>query len=70
MTGEASREQERFRLEGAFEVLDALREELEQWLEEAQDESGRDALAKVVARVATLEEDYARRRRKTSPASG
>ena len=70
MTGEASREQERFRLEGAFEVLDALREELEQWLEEAQDESGRDALAKVVARVATMEEDYARRRRKIPPASG
>ena len=69
MTNDDISLQERCRLEGAFEVLDALREELEQWLEEAQDDSKREALENVVGHVASLEEEYARRRRQLQSAA-
>jgi hypothetical protein len=34
---------------GAVDILSLLREEMEQWLEEAQDHSKREALANVVS---------------------
>jgi len=63
------KERQLCRLEGAFEVLDALREELEQWVDEAQDQSKREALENVVGHVATMEEEYARRRRELGGSS-
>ena len=65
----AEKDREGCRLEGAFEVLDALREELEQWVDEAQDQSKREALENVVGHVAIMEEEYARRRRELGGSS-
>jgi len=43
---------------GAIDILDILREEMGQWLEEAQDESKHEALENVLAHIATLESEY------------
>ncbi|MDA8383934.1 MAG: hypothetical protein M0037_12930 [Betaproteobacteria bacterium] len=49
-------------LTGAINALGILRQELEQWLGEAQDESSRETLENVVAHVAAMEEECLRRR--------
>ncbi|MEA3278285.1 MAG: hypothetical protein U9Q81_23935 [Pseudomonadota bacterium] len=71
MSGENRSKQacELCRLEGAVNVLEDLREELEQWLEEAQDDSKREALENVVGHVGALEEEYTRRRTALSEAT-
>jgi len=46
---------------GALEIIDLLREEMEQWLEEAQDESKRECLENVVAHIGAIEADYRKR---------
>lgn len=51
-------------LTGALDILTSLREEMEQWLEEAQDASKQEALENVVGHLAVMEEEYRRRRRK------
>jgi hypothetical protein len=48
---------------GALNILTLLREEMEQWLEEAQDASKQEALENVVGHLAVMEEEYHRRRR-------
>jgi hypothetical protein len=48
---------------GALEILTLLREEMEQWLEEAQDASKQETLENVVGHLAVMEEEYRRRRR-------
>ena len=48
---------------GALDILTLLREEMEQWLEEAQDQSERETLENVVGHLATMEVEYRRRRR-------
>ena len=58
----AKLEEESHRLAGAVDVLDELREELEQWLEEAQDESKRESLENLLGHVGAMEEEYIRRR--------
>jgi tRNA 2-selenouridine synthase SelU len=55
-------EQDLQQLTGAVDVLDILREEFEQWLEEAQDDSKREALENVLGHVEAVEEDYVHRR--------
>jgi len=48
---------------GALDILTLLREEMEQWLEEAQDASKQETLENVVGHLAVMEEEYHRRRR-------
>jgi hypothetical protein len=48
---------------GALNILTLLREEMEQWLEEAQDASKQETLENVVGHLAVMEEEYRRRRR-------
>jgi hypothetical protein len=50
-------------LTGALDILTLLREEMEQWLEEAQDASKQETLENVVGHLAAMEEEYRRRRR-------
>jgi hypothetical protein len=51
------------KLIGALDILTLLREEMEQWLEEAQDMSKQETLENVVGHLAAMEEEYHRRRR-------
>jgi hypothetical protein len=48
-------------LVGALELIDILREEMEQWLEEAQDDSKRECLENVVGHIGAIEENYRNR---------
>jgi hypothetical protein len=54
---------ELYELIGALDILTLLREEMEQWLEEAQDASKQETLENVVGHLAAMEEEYHRRRR-------
>jgi hypothetical protein len=47
---------------GALNILTLLREEMEQWLEEAQDASKQETLENVLGHLAAMEEEYRRRR--------
>jgi hypothetical protein len=49
------------RLLGALEIIDLLREEMEQWLEEAQNESKQECLENVVGHIGAIEESYRQR---------
>ena len=49
-------------LVGALDVLTTLREELEQWVEEAQDDSKQEALENVLGHVESMETQYRERR--------
>lgn len=51
-----------YALAGAADVLTTLREELEQWVEEAQDDSKQEALENVLGHVEILETQYKQRR--------
>ena len=51
------------KLTGAFDVLTLLREEMEQWLEEAQDASKQETLENVVAHLEAMEAEYNHRLR-------
>lgn len=48
-------------LVGALEILDLLRGEMEQWLEEAQDESKRECLENIVGHITAIEVNYRQR---------
>jgi hypothetical protein len=48
-------------LTGALDILDVLREEMEQWLEEAQDESKRECLENVLGHISAMETTYRQR---------
>ena len=58
----SAQEQNLQQLIGAVDILNILREEFEQWLEEAQDDSKREALENVLGHVRAVQQDYARRR--------
>jgi hypothetical protein len=45
-------------VKGAMELLFTLREEFAQWLEEAQDDSKREAFENVLGHIETLESEY------------
>jgi hypothetical protein len=47
---------------GAVDILFLLREEIEQWQEEAQDDSKREALDNVLGHLQAMETEYERRR--------
>jgi phage terminase small subunit len=51
-----------YELAGAADVLTTLREEFEQWVEEAQDESKQEALENVLGHVENMETQYKKRR--------
>ncbi len=46
---------------GALDILDVLREEMEQWLEEAQDDSKQECLENVVGHIGAIEVSYRKR---------
>jgi hypothetical protein len=50
------------RIDGALEVLFTLREELAQWVEEAQNEDRKEELDNVYRHVEAMEQEYQRRR--------
>lgn len=47
---------------GALDILTLLREEMEQWLEEAQDDSKQESLENVVGHLQAMEDEYKHRR--------
>lgn len=47
---------------GAVNILDIIREEMELWLEEAQDDSKHEALENVLNHIGALETEYQMRR--------
>lgn len=49
-------------IDGALEVLFTLREELAQWVEEAQNEDRKEELDNVYRHVEAMEQEYQRRR--------
>jgi hypothetical protein len=51
-------ERDLLELKGAMELLFTLREEFAQWLEEAQDDSKREALENVLGHIETLESEH------------
>lgn len=46
---------------GALDILDLLREEMAQWLDEAQDESKRECLENVLGHISAIELNYRQR---------
>jgi len=53
-------------INGALDVLFTLREELAQWLEEAQSEERKEELENVYRHIDTMEQEYQRRREAVS----
>jgi hypothetical protein len=51
---------------GACDILDILREEMAQWLEEARDETEREALENVLGHLEVLADEYQHRRQRLS----
>ena len=51
-------ERELHEVMGGLDLLDALREEIEQWLEEAQDDSKKEALENVLGHIEVMETEY------------
>ena len=48
-------------LTGALDIIVLLREEMEQWLEEAQDDSKHETLENVVGHLQAMEDEYRHR---------
>lgn len=61
-TDGASNERELHEITGALDVLFTLREELAQWVEEAQNEDRKEELDNVHRHIAAMEQEYQRRR--------
>lgn len=49
------------RLIGAIDMVSQIREEMEQWLEEAQDKSKQETLENVVGHLGAIQEEYRHR---------
>jgi GTP1/Obg family GTP-binding protein len=49
------------RIVGASDMISLLLEEMEQWLEEAQDESKQETLENVVGHLGSMQEEYRQR---------
>jgi hypothetical protein len=62
MPAEENLAREYHELVGALDVLTTLREEFEQWVEEAQDDSKQEALENVLGHVESMETQYKKRR--------
>ncbi len=50
------------RIVGASDMISLLLEEMEQWLEEAQDESKQETLENVVGHLGSMQDEYRQRR--------
>ena len=61
-TNEKSAQAELNEIDGALDVLFTLREEVAQWLEEAQGEERKEELENVFRHTDTMEQEYQRRR--------
>ena len=61
-TGASKLEQELHEMMGAVDILDILREQIEQWLDEAQDRSKHEALENVLLHIEAADVEYKRRR--------
>ena len=59
---EETLEQQLMKVEGALDLLFELREEFAQWVEEAEDDSKREALDNVLGHVEAIETEYKHRR--------
>jgi hypothetical protein len=57
-TGTGETERELHEVKGGLDVLFTLREEIAQWLEEAQNESKQEALGNVLGHIEGLEREY------------
>ncbi len=57
-------EQEYHEAKGAYEVLVTLREQFEQWAEEAEDDSKKEELENVLSHVEAMEDEYKARSEK------
>lgn len=73
MTGNVSESERQLNeLKGAFDLLFELREEFAQWVEEAQDDSKREALENVLGHIEALKIEYRNRQealqKKANPA--
>lgn len=55
-------QKEFYEANGAVDILDILREEMEQWLEEAQDDSKHEALENVLGHIDVMDVEYRKRR--------
>ena len=55
-------ERELHEVMGGLDLLEALREEIAQWLEEAQDDSKREALENVLGHIEVMETEFCTRR--------
>ncbi len=51
-------EAELHEVKGGLDLLDTLREEMEQWLEEAQDASKKEALENVLGHIEVMQTEY------------
>ncbi len=63
MAGDAKSKLERdyHEAKGAYDVLVTLREEFEQWVEEAEDDSKKEELDNVLTHVTAMEDEYKER---------
>jgi DNA-binding transcriptional regulator GbsR (MarR family) len=60
----SERERQLSELKGARDLLFELREDFAQWVEEAQDDSKREALENVLGHIEALESEYRHRQEK------
>ena len=51
-------ERELHEVKGSLDILQTLREEFEQWVEEAEDDSKQEALENVVGHIEAMESEY------------
>ena len=51
-------ERELHEVKGGLDILDVLREEIEQWLAETQDDSKKEALENVLGHIEIMETEY------------
>jgi hypothetical protein len=61
-SGSRAKQHDQFQqLIGALDIIGQLRQEMEQWLEEAQDASKHETLENVVGHLRVMEDEYRRR---------
>lgn len=64
MPGESAETQRELNeVKGGLDLIDELREEIAQWVEEAEDDSKREALQNVLGHVENIETEYKRRQK-------
>ncbi len=64
----SQRQSQLHEIKGALDLLFSLREEIAQWVEEAQDESKHEALENVLGHIEALEGEYRSRQERLTEA--